>query len=93
MCGITGFIDFKKTSSTATLEAMTMTLTHRGPDGSGVQLFEKDDFQLGLGHRRLSIIDLSEHGTQPMQFNDWWICIIDEKELYQRFNLSIKSCF
>lgn len=88
MCGITGFIDFKKTSSTATLEAMTTTLTHRGPDGSGVQLFEKDDFQLGLGHRRLSIIDLSEHGTQPMQFNDWWICF--NGEIYNYNEIKIK---
>jgi asparagine synthase (glutamine-hydrolysing) len=63
MCGITGFIDFKKSSSIEILEEMTTTLTHRGPDGSGVKIFDKSDLQVGFGHRRLSIIDLSEHGT------------------------------
>lgn len=74
MCGITGFIDFKARSSKQLLTQMTDTLFHRGPDGGEVHFESNDAYQLGLGHRRLSIIDLSEHGSQPMQWNEWWIC-------------------
>lgn len=73
MCGLAGFIDFKKTSSIAVLTAMTDTLRHRGPDGSGYELFHADMAQVGLGHRRLSIIDLSTHSKQPMNSNENWI--------------------
>jgi len=78
MCGIVGFIDFKKKTSCENLEKMTHTLTHRGPDAFGVNDFDFDQFQLGLGHRRLSIIDLSEGGKQPMHFNNYWICFNGE---------------
>ena len=78
MCGIVGFIDFKKKTSFEVLEKMTHTLTHRGPDGFGVEDFNFDHFQLGLGHRRLSIIDLSEGGKQPMCFKNHWICFNGE---------------
>lgn len=73
MCGITGFIDFKKMSSTDCLEAMTDTLEHRGPDGSGYFFEAHDQFQIGLGHRRLSIIELSELGKQPMSWEQYTI--------------------
>ena len=75
MCGISGFIDFKKTSDIDILQSMTDTLYHRGPDGSGIELLENPYAQVGLGHRRLSIIDLSEHGKQPMQFQHLCICL------------------
>ena len=78
MCGIVGFIDFKKKTSCENLEKMTHILTHRGPDAFGVNDFDYDHFQLGLGHRRLSIIDLSEGGKQPMHFNNHWICFNGE---------------
>ena len=78
MCGIVGFIDFKKKTSCEDLEKMTHTLTHRGPDAFGVKDFDFDHFQLGLGHRRLSIIDLSEGGIQPMCFKNNWICFNGE---------------
>ncbi len=73
MCGISGFIDFKQTSSSKDLQQMTDSLKHRGPDGSGYELFQKSTWQIGLGHRRLSIIDLSETGKQPMRFEHLWI--------------------
>lgn len=57
---------------------MTDTLYHRGPDGSGIELLENSHAQVGFGHRRLSIIDLSEHGKQPMQFRHLWICFNGE---------------
>jgi asparagine synthase (glutamine-hydrolysing) len=78
MCGITGFIDFKKESTAEVLTAMTDTLYHRGPDGSGVELLELDKASIGLGHRRLSIIDLTSFGKQPMQFENYWICFNGE---------------
>ena len=78
MCGISGFIDFKKNSGIDILQSMTDTLHHRGPDGSGIELLANSHAQVGFGHRRLSIIDLSEHGKQPMQFQHLWICFNGE---------------
>jgi len=73
MCGISGFIDFNQQSSLEILVKMTDTLYHRGPDGSGYEFSLANNYQIGLGHRRLSIIDLSETGKQPMQFEHLWI--------------------
>ena len=73
MCGITGIIDFNKQSSIEILENMTSTLNHRGPDGFGNELISEANFQVGLGHRRLSIIDLTENGKQPMQFKHLYL--------------------
>ena len=70
MCGIAGFIDYNKNSSKEVLLAMTDTLRHRGPDGSGYAVFEDTSAILGLGHRRLSIIDLSDAGNQPITFEN-----------------------
>lgn len=80
MCGIAGFIDFKKTSSRVELEAMTHTLAHRGPDGSGTFFVENNAFQLGLGHRRLAVLELSELGKQPMTWLD--LTIVYNGEIY-----------
>lgn len=63
MCGITGFIDNAR--SLSDLNAMTESLAHRGPDDHGYYCSNG----VGLGHRRLSIIDLSDAGHQPMTFN------------------------
>jgi len=68
MCGIVGFIDRSKQTKSETLQTMTDTLQHRGPDDSGYKFVENENYQLGLGHRRLSILDLSLHGHQPMVF-------------------------
>lgn len=80
MCGITGFIDFKLNSSSAILDQMTDSLEHRGPDGRGTFFKEENDFQLGLGHRRLSIIELTELGKQPMFWENW--VIVFNGEIY-----------
>ncbi|CAK8717274.1 hypothetical protein GKODMF_08865 [Candidatus Electrothrix gigas] len=66
MCGITGFLDFTNISDLSILTRMTDTLIHRGPDDSGYEMFTADQAMIGLGHRRLSIIDLSPEGKQPM---------------------------
>lgn len=73
MCAISGFIDFKQRSSFVLLQKTTDIMYHRGPDGSGYEFIQKDSCQIGLGHRRLSIIDLTETGKQPMRYEHLWI--------------------
>ncbi|CAA6818424.1 MAG: Asparagine synthetase [glutamine-hydrolyzing] (EC [uncultured Thiotrichaceae bacterium] len=68
MCGIAGFIDFNKKSSEDDLQKMTDVLHYRGPDDSGYFFSPSEHSQIGLGHRRLSILDLSPLGHQPMHF-------------------------
>jgi len=67
MCGITGYIDFSENTSREVLERMTASMSHRGLDGQGVEVLNS---KVGFGHRRLSIIDLTEGGQQPMQFRN-----------------------
>ena len=83
MCGITGFIDQQAATSEQVLTRMNEVLYHRGPDGGKTQLLNFKDIQLGMGHRRLSIIDLSENGTQPMNYKDLWITFNGEIYNYQ----------
>jgi len=65
MCGICGIITSVSGSfNLEELRAMNETLHHRGPDGEGV--YSNKDHTVGLGHKRLSILDLSENGKQPM---------------------------
>lgn len=78
MCAITGLFDTQNNSSEEILKQMTDTMIHRGPDGGKNVLFPLDDIQIGLGHRRLSIIDLTEGGTQPMEYAPYWICFNGE---------------
>ncbi|TNE54213.1 MAG: asparagine synthase (glutamine-hydrolyzing) [Bacteroidetes bacterium] len=69
MCGIAGIYDIRAGSLTPEIiRKMTDRIVHRGPDGEGQWL--NPNAQVGLGHRRLSIIDLSEGGAQPMHFKD-----------------------
>lgn len=80
MCGITGFIDFNKNTSKEILENMVDTLHHRGPDDRGTQLFQLNDCIVGLAQARLSIIDLSEGGHQPMHYEN--LSIVFNGEIY-----------
>lgn len=68
MCGITGFIDFGLTGTSSDMQsvvsAMSTSISHRGPDGCGTWVDREQG--VALGHRRLSIIDLSQEGAQPM---------------------------
>ena len=74
MCGIAGFISDKKTLQD--LEQMTVAIKRRGPDDVGTYLQDG----VGLGHRRLSIIDLSNAGHQPMRFKD--LVMVFNGEIY-----------
>lgn len=80
MCGITGFIDFKRNSSNEILQSMVASLHHRGPDDSGVKIFEEENAIIGFGQARLSIIDLSAAGHQPMDFRHF--SIVFNGEIY-----------
>lgn len=92
MCGIAGFIDFtKQTYILEDLRSMTDALSNRGPDGSGYKLIPTPYANIGFGHRRLSIIDLSDKASQPMHdtFFDSWITfngeIYNYKELKSKY--------
>lgn len=80
MCGITGFIDYNKLTKKETLISMVNVLNHRGPDEAGTQLFEQNKCIVGLGHKRLSIIDLSKSANQPMQYKN--LSIVFNGEIY-----------
>lgn len=80
MCGITGFCDFTMRSSKDLLGQMNDTLQHRGPDADGLYYDQTDAYTLGLGHKRLSIIDLSPNGAQPMHFEH--LSIVFNGEVY-----------
>ncbi|MFZ1370398.1 MAG: asparagine synthase (glutamine-hydrolyzing) [Ferruginibacter sp.] len=70
MCGISGFIDLNRNTGMETLEKMNRIMAHRGPDGEGYAMFQTDTAGIGLGHRRLSIIDLTEGGKQPKTYDN-----------------------
>lgn len=81
MCGITGAWMFKEAKVDKTrFERMTASLAHRGPDGQGIWLDATGE--IALGHRRLSIIDLSDQGNQPMQYGDGRFVITFNGEIY-----------
>ena len=82
MCGISGFVDFNAKNGQTELQSMTDALLHRGPDASGYHLDQTSNYSIGLGHRRLSIIDLSPAGNQPMQFSDGRYWIVFNGEIY-----------
>jgi asparagine synthase (glutamine-hydrolysing) len=79
MCGIVGILDLERARPVdpELLRAMNDTLTHRGPDGSGVHV----EAGVGLGHRRLSIVDLAA-GHQPMYNEDDTVCVVFNGEIY-----------
>jgi asparagine synthase (glutamine-hydrolysing) len=80
MCGIVGFVDPKKTTDLDMLKKMTDTMQNRGPDDSGYLIVESSESKVGLGHRRLSILDLSSQGHQPMEFDEY--CMVYNGEVY-----------
>ena len=80
MCGITGFVDFSSQTSEDVIASMTNALISRGPDDSGVCVSHTPNAIVALGHRRLSIIDLSKNGSQPMFFEN--LEIVFNGEIY-----------
>jgi asparagine synthase (glutamine-hydrolysing) len=81
MCGITGFFSSSGSpqAGEADLRRAVATLRRRGPDDEGVWL---SGTEVGLGHTRLSILDLSAHGHQPMLSNDGRLAMVFNGEVY-----------
>ncbi len=79
MCGIVGVID-RNGAATQVLRGMMQRVTHRGPDDAGVECWTEAG--VGLGHQRLSIIDLSPAGHQPMQGAGVGVSIVYNGEIY-----------
>ncbi|MGL1888642.1 MAG: asparagine synthase (glutamine-hydrolyzing) [Reichenbachiella sp.] len=80
MCGIAGFCDFKNALTKGELIAMTDVLQTRGPDAKGYHFEQTDQASIGLGHRRLSIQDISPLGNQPYYFEDY--IVVFNGEIY-----------
>lgn len=84
MCGIAGFIDFKKRLNEEQLRELTQLMTdslqHRGPDDEGIWV--EPEKNIGLGHRRLAILDLSPLGHQPYLSDDYNHILVYNGEIY-----------
>ena len=86
MCGLTGLIpENKSTGSHRLLKMMTDCIAHRGPDADGFW-WDSDNY-VGLGHRRLSIIDLSETGRQPMASHSDRFIMVYNGEIYNYLDI------
>ena len=96
MCGIAGFCNWRgephksltpgyREELISTIEKMNQSMLHRGPDGGGYSL--EDEGVVVLGHRRLSIVDLSENGTQPMESHSGRFCMVFNGEIYNHRQL------
>lgn len=87
MCGITGFIDkaFSREHAQPRLANMLSKISHRGPDDGGIWCDEQ--YGVALGHRRLSILDLSPAGHQPMASACGRYVIVFNGEIYNHLDL------
>ena len=87
MCGLLGFLGsaFNQEKALVVLQQMADRIAHRGPDGSGVWFDEQT--QIGLGHRRLSILDRSSAGSQPMASARGRYVIAFNGEIYNHLRL------
>ncbi|MEO6188638.1 MAG: asparagine synthase (glutamine-hydrolyzing) [Ginsengibacter sp.] len=80
MCGISGYISLKNKIRPDGLKEANALLQHRGPNAEG--FYFSDDEKIGLGHRRLSILDLSNNAIQPMFSRDGRFVIVFNGEIY-----------
>tara|TARA_B100001964_G_C14239172_1_gene604090 strand:+ start:988 stop:2955 length:1968 start_codon:yes stop_codon:yes gene_type:complete len=86
MCGIVGFLNFTGINDPKkTIIAMSKAISYRGPDSSG--FFIDNQINLALGHRRLSILDLSEDGSQPMSSDNGRFTLVYNGEIYNYVEL------
>lgn len=87
MCGITGFLNLKRVPAEfGILKSMTDAIAHRGPNGEGHWVHEN----IAIGHRRLSIIDLSSDGHQPMLSRDQRFVLSYNGEIYNYKELRLE---
>jgi asparagine synthase (glutamine-hydrolysing) len=89
MCGIVGFLGGRQFAAeghaNAILEQMANKISHRGPDNFGI--WSERGSRIGLGHRRLSILDLSEAGAQPMASKSGHLKLVFNGEIYNHLEL------
>ena len=96
MCGVAGIFHFGRSDpvTSTIIQKMNDAMVHRGPDGEGVYISENK--RVGLGHRRLSIIDLSDQASQPMSNGEGSIWISYNGEIYNheklRSQLEAEGC-
>ena len=88
MCGIAGQVKFNGKIDSTNIDAMNDAIQHRGPDGHGIYL--NADASAGLGHRRLSFLDLSEAGKQPMTNEDGTLWVTYNGEVYNYIELRVE---
>lgn len=85
MCGIAGIVKSTGAVSEKKIKAMTDIMSHRGPDDAGIHISRGGE--AGLGHRRLSILDLSSAGHQPMSSADKRFWLVFNGEIYNYLEL------
>jgi asparagine synthase (glutamine-hydrolysing) len=85
MCGIAGIYSASNSIDVSHVQVMTNAIAHRGPDGEGHWI--NQDGSVALGHRRLSIIDLSTDASQPMHYADGRYTITFNGEIYNYIEL------
>lgn len=87
MCGIAGILGFTASASVdnGELNALNDAMPHRGPDGTGIWC--SDDRKVGLAHRRLAIVDLTDDAAQPMTDADQSIFLTYNGEIYNHLAL------
>ena len=88
MCGVSGFVSdlYSTEQKIEIVQKMNTAMAHRGPDNDGTWAADN----IVLGHRRLSIIDLSENGNQPFFSNDKRYVIVYNGELYNYKELKLE---
>ena len=86
MCGIAGFVDqtLNNVQQQEGLNSMLQAIAHRGPNFRNTYFHQG----VGLGHNRLSVIDLTSGGNQPKEFKDWVIVFNGEIYNYQEITQS-----
>jgi len=88
MCGIAGYLSLNNSIQAHQLKKATDLLQHRGPDAEG--FYFSEDNKVGLGHRRLSILDLSSSADQPMFSSDGRYVMVYNGEVYNYKELTYK---
>ena len=87
MCGLVGYVEFKEGANCSKyFDSAINSLQRRGPDSYGKEEFISK-YKIGFGHRRLSILDLSKAGTQPMTSFSGRYKIIFNGEIYNHIEL------
>ncbi len=91
MCGFAGFVDFSNTSEEINLQKMCTSIAHRGPDAAGYFFDKNASYTIGLGHRRLSVIDVTEQSNQPFYYKDFVLIFNGEIYNYKEIKQELSS--